>query len=140
MSWDIFVQDIPSDVKQISDMRERHGDFKPSPIGARSEIIKKIKEVVPEADFSNPAWGIIDGEGFSIEANMGDAEECRAFTLHVRGGDAAAFVVCDILQMLNLRAFDPSSRTGLFETGVDVVAGLLRWRRYRSDVVHGHNI
>jgi len=124
MSWDIFVQDIPSDVKQISDMHERHRNFKPSPIGARSEIIKRIKEIVPEADFSNPAWGVIDGERFSIEVNMGDAEECKGFALHVRGGDAAAYVVSEILDSLDLRAFDPSSTTDLFEIGPDTATGL----------------
>ena len=86
MSWDIFVQEIPEDVKQISDMHEKYSKFKPSPIGMRSEIIKKIKKVVPEANFSDPSWGTIDGDGFSIEVNMGDKEECNGFAFHVGWG------------------------------------------------------
>ena len=135
MSWDIFVQEIPKDVKQISNMHERYNHFKPSPIGTRSEIVGKIKEVIPEADFSNPSWGIIEGDGFSIEVNMGDQEECNGFVFHVRGGDAAAFVICDILENLGLRAFDPSSETGLFEIGTDAIASFQRWRHYRNKVL-----
>jgi hypothetical protein len=135
MSWDIFVQDIPEDIKQISDMHEKYSNFKPRPISTRSEIIRKIKNVVPEVDFSSPSWGIIDGAGFSIEVNMGDQEECLGFAFHVRGGDAAAFVICDILESLSLRAFDPSSETGLFEIGPDAVASLQRWRQYRNKVL-----
>jgi len=134
MSWDIFVQDIPKDVKRISDMHEKYSNFKPCPIGVRSEIIRKIKEVVHEADFSNPAWGVMDGNGFSIEVDMGDTEECMGFAFHVRGGDAAAFVVSDILECLGLRAFDPSSETGLFEIGLGALDALQRWRRYRGIV------
>ena len=135
MSWDIFVQEIPEDVKQISDMHEKYSKFKPSPIGMRSEIIKKIKKVVPEANFSDPSWGTIDGDGFSIEVNMGDKEECNGFAFHVRGGEAAAFVICDILEKLGLRALDPNSETGLFEIGPDAINSLHQWRQYRNKVL-----
>ncbi len=135
MSWDIFVQYIPEDVKQISDMREKYSKFKPRPIGMRSDIIKKIKKVIPEADFSNPSWGVIEGNGFSIEVNMGEQEECKGFAFHVRGGDVAAFVICEILKNLGLRAFDSSSETGLFEIGSGDVVALQRWRQYRDKVL-----
>lgn len=135
MSCDIFVQDIPEGVKQISDMHEKHSNFKPRLIGMRSEIIRKIKEVVPEADFSNPSWGIIEGDGFSIEANMGNEEECKGFVFHVRGGDNAAFVICEILKKLGLRAFDPSSETGLFEIGSGAIKSFQQWRQYRNKVL-----
>ncbi len=135
MSWDIFVQDIPKDVKRIGDMHEKYSNFKPSPIGTRSEIIKKIKEIFPEANFSNPSWGVIEGVGFSIEVNMGDQEECDGFAFHVRGGDIATFVIYDILESLDLRAFDPTSETGLFEIAPNAVASLQRWRQYRSKVL-----
>jgi hypothetical protein len=50
MSWDIFVQDLPRDAKTVADIPD---DFKPAVIGARSEIISMIKEVVPTANFSD---------------------------------------------------------------------------------------
>ena len=135
MSWDIFVQDIPKDVKQISDMKQKYSKYKPHPIGKRSEIIKRIKEVVPEANFRDPSLGTIEGPDFSIGINMGDKEDCEGFALHIRGGNDAAFLVYDILEHLGLRAFDPSSETGLFEIGSDAVKSLQRWRQYRNKVL-----
>lgn len=81
MSWDIFVQDLPDvdDVSQIPD------DFVPRPLGRRSDVIEAVRRAVPGANFSDPAWGRIDGPGFSIEVNLGDSEELGSFALHVRG-------------------------------------------------------
>ena len=117
MSWDIFVQDLPREAKSVADIP---ADFKPAPIGKRSMIVEKIREVVPTADFSDPSWGRIDGDGWSIEVNMGMKEDCDGFALHVRGRDAAVGVVARILQYLNLRALD--SQTGeLFVAGVEAI-------------------
>ncbi len=136
MSWDIFVQNIPEHVKQISDMK-RYGDSLPRYIGQRSDIIRTIKEAVPQADFTDPAWGVIDGADFSIEVSMGDKEECKGFVFHVRGSDEAVLLVSAILEKLGLRAFDPGSETGLFEARPDAVKSLQKWRQYRDWVIEG---
>ena len=65
---------------------------------------------------------------------MGNREEVRGFAFHVRGGDLAGCVVADILRHLGLRAFDPSSETGMFYFG-DPASGLTRWREYRDSIV-----
>ena len=54
MSWDIFVQDIPRGARDAGDIPE---NFQPRPLGERSEVIRRILEVVPEADFSDSTWG-----------------------------------------------------------------------------------
>jgi len=87
MSWDIFVQDFPSDAKSIEDIPD---DFKPGSIGKTSDIIERIKEVVPTADFSNPAWGTIDGDGWSIEVNID--EERTATALHSMFAEATQWL------------------------------------------------
>jgi hypothetical protein len=133
MSWDIFVQDIPKEVMSVADMPD---DFRPKSVGARREIIEKIRAVVPAVDFADPTWGTIEGPGYSIEVNLGKKEEVDGFAFHIRGGDMAAFVVADILERLGLRAFDTGSDTGLFSIGPDGSAGQKRWRAYR-DQVHG---
>src|SRR4029077_20037133 len=109
-------------------------DFQPRPLGSRSEVIRRILEVVPNADFSDPAWGMIDGPEFSIECNLGTGEEVRSFALHVRGGDAAAGLVADLLGRCGWRAFDPSSESGIFDPA-SAVEGLKRWRTYRDRVL-----
>jgi hypothetical protein len=131
MSWDIFVQDLPKDAKEISDIPN---DFRPSSIGSRSQVIAKIKEVVPCANFSDTSWGLLDGDGWSIEINMGAEEECNGFAFHVRGGDEAAGVVAAILDHLRLRAIDAQSGR-FFVAGADALASLANWREYRDRVL-----
>src|SRR5258707_9772808 len=107
MSWDIFVQDFPKNVKSAKDIP---ADYCAKPIGTRAEIIAKILEVVPFADFSDPSWGDIEGNDWSIEVNLGDDGPSDGFALHVRGaGDEAVGVIAAILDHLNLRAFETSN-------------------------------
>jgi len=132
MSWDIFVQDLP---KAASTIEEIPDDFTPRQIGKRSLIIAKIRQIMPAADFSDPSWGRIEGENWSIEINMGEDEECSDFCFHVRGSDEAAGVVAAILKELELRALDPAHETGFFTAGTDAVEAFRRWKAYRDQVV-----
>jgi hypothetical protein len=135
MSRDIFVQDLPLEAKCVADIPS---DFRPVPVGKRTEIINCISGVVPTADFSDPSWGLIDGNDWSIEVNLGPDEECRSFAFHVRGGDAAAGVVAAILQKLNLRALD--SQTGeFFVAGHEAIESFGRWKKYRDDLTTRKN-
>jgi hypothetical protein len=131
MSWDIYVQDIPPSVKSVSEMPD---DFEPRALGRRADIIARIREIVPSADFTSPSCGQIDGPDFSIEVSIGNLEQVESFAFHVRGGDLAAIVVADILRHLGLRALDPSSPSGIFELDGDPAAGLRRWRDYRDSI------
>jgi hypothetical protein len=84
MSWDIFVQDLPPEAQKLTDIP---ADFRPQPLGSRAEVVAKIKAIVPQANFADPSWGIIDGGDFSIEVNMGEEDPVTGFAFHVRGGD-----------------------------------------------------
>jgi catechol 2,3-dioxygenase-like lactoylglutathione lyase family enzyme len=133
VSWDVFVQDFPRDVKSVVDIPP---DFKPTSIGVCSTIIEKIKEIFPRADFSDPSWGRIDGDDWSIEVNLGAREICEGFALHVRGTGTAAGAVAAILQSLNLRAIDP--QTGdFFVAGDEANESFRKWRSYRDRVMIG---
>ena len=136
MSWDLFVQDLPSEAKRVADIPS---EFRPSLIGKRSEIIDGIISIIPTADFSDPSWGQIDGQGWSIEVNLGPEEKCRGFALHVRGGDAAVGAVAAILQRLNLRALD--SQTGeFFVADESAVESFRQWKKYRDHVITSNPI
>jgi hypothetical protein len=135
MSWDIFVQDLPRDAKSVADIA---ADFKSASIGKRSIVIEKIKEVVPTADFSDPSWGRIDGDGWSIEVNIGTKEDCEGFAFHIRGRDAAVGAVAAILQHLKLRALD--SQTGdFFVGGAEANDSFRKWRAYRDHVTNSND-
>jgi hypothetical protein len=131
MSWDIFVQDIPVDATTVEDIP---ADFVPAPVGQRSQIIETIREVVPFADFSDPAWGVIDGEDFSIEVSLGTNETVKDFAFHVHGGDVAAAVVSELLGRLKLRAFDAGS--GDIFDHQRAATGLREWRAYLQRVTN----
>lgn len=131
MSWDLFVQDIPEDARAVGDIPD---DFEPRPLGSRSDVVRRILELVPGADASDPSLVIVDGPGFSIECNIGDDEEVASFALHVRGGDAAAGLVSDLLIRNSWRAFDPSSESGIFDPA-SAADSLRKWRAYRDRVL-----
>jgi len=129
LSWDTFVQDLPADARSVADIPQ---SFVPQPLMPRQALIDGIKAVVPGADFSDPAWGIIDGPDFSIEINIGDDDPVQSFAFHVRGGDLAAGVVADVIRQLGLRALDTGRDDGGFFDPDDAVASLRRWRAYRD--------
>jgi hypothetical protein len=134
MSWDIFVMDVPSDIASVGEIPS---DFKPRSLGGRSTIISKIREIIPTADFSNPSWGLVLGDDWSIEVNIGEDEECDGFALHVRGGEAAVGAVASILDGLGIRAID--SQTGeFFASGPSAIESFRKWRAYRDQVVDGY--
>lgn len=131
MSWDIFVQDIPDDVTSVEDIPD---GFSPRPLGRRADILAGIRRAAPDVRFADDQWGSIEGPGFSIEVNIGAQDPTKSFALHVRGGDQAVYLVHDILTALNLRAFDPSSPSGIFSLP-ESSDGLRRWREYRASVL-----
>lgn len=126
--------DVPADVVTVDDLPQ--GYVGPT-LGLRSDVITKIQDVVPTADFTDPAWGRIEGPGFSIEVSMGDAEEeITHFVFGVRGSDLALGVIADILDRMDLRGLDPQSETGALFSPATAAESLRNWRAYRDQVVN----
>jgi hypothetical protein len=130
VSWDVFVQEIPPGVTSAEAIPD---DFRLAPLGLRDDFIQRIQAFVPSADFKNPAWGVLDTPEFSVEFNMGEDEELSSFALHVRGAEVAGAFVADLLSHLGLRAFDPQSPAGIFESSASAES-FGRWRRYRDEI------
>lgn len=130
VSWDIFVQQIPEDVRHVGDIPS---DFVPGPLGPRAEIVAGIRDVFPTVDFSDPEWGRVEEDGFSIEINMDAEDPVTSFALHARG-DGVAPAIAALLDRLGLRAFDPQSATGLFDPETSAQSHDA-WRRYRDQAV-----
>ncbi len=134
MSWDIYIQDFPAPAKTVAEIPE---DFQPRSVGRRADLISKIREVVPSADFSNPDWGVFEGDGFSIEFQMGDGELCRSITFLVRGGGNPAAVVAALLDRLQLRGID--CQTGEFFDLEAARASFGSWQRYRDQILEARD-
>ena len=82
----------PPPVEQMS------SDWRGECLGSQTEVRGKISRVLPEVDWSDPSWGIFDGDGFSFEFNVGGEDPSDGFMIHVRGGGAA------VTQLLKLAA------------------------------------
>ncbi len=132
MSWDVILLQIPSDIMMINDLAD---DFV-SVLGAQSEIVSKLTHLFPDLNCSDPAWGVLDRPGFSIEFNIGHEDPISSIMLHVRGEDAAVEVIHDLCQYVGWRAFDTT--TGEFLAfGEHSTAGLRQWRAYRDSAIIG---
>jgi hypothetical protein len=131
MSWDLFVQDIPASINSVADMP---AEYSPCPIASRDEILGVVRLVAPFADTSDPSWIRIDTPEVNVEINIGHEVPLMGFAFHVRGGDKSAGFIADILDRLNLRAFDPGSDSGIFDI-VTARRSLERWRAYRDGVI-----
>lgn len=129
MSWDVFVQDWGSyeSLDVIPD------NFEPQPIGLRQDIIRKIIEAEPTADFSDPSWGMIENENFSIEVNLGDSEMLNGFSLHVRGNGHALGCIANILVKLNLKGATGDS-TEFFDIEKHRDS-LVSWISFRDQII-----
>jgi hypothetical protein len=82
MSWDviIFRSDFP-----VTKMDDLPDDFKGPAMGTSEEIRIKLSSSFPGTDWSDPAWGIFEGDSFSIEFNIGHELVTTDLMLHVRG-------------------------------------------------------
>ena len=93
MSWDViaFNFDGASPLK-IDDLDETTL----RPMGSTQNVRERISTCLDGVDWSDPTWGIFEGDGFSFEFNVGeDKVETKDFMIHVRGrGDA----VCSLLK------------------------------------------
>ncbi|GAA3523651.1 hypothetical protein GCM10022393_43140 [Aquimarina addita] len=128
MSWDLFVQDW-GDVNSLDEIPD---DFNPKPIGKRSETIDKIKEAEPTIDFSDPSWGRLDNDQFSIEFNMGNVEKLNGFVMHIRGSEMAIPCIANILSTLDLKATDGSSPN--FFDNERSKNDMQKWIAYRNKI------
>jgi hypothetical protein len=130
MSWDIFIQQFPAGASRVAEIPDT---FIAPPIGHRDDVIARIRSVLPQADFSDPAWGVLRGSDYVIEIGTGDDEMLYGITLHVRGSDEVLSYIESILRELNLRAID--SWTGEFFDPASAPQSLARWRSYIEEEV-----
>jgi hypothetical protein len=131
MSFDVFVQDLPSNARTVADIPH---DFAPQPLGSRAEILAGILRAAPEADFCDPAWGKIEGAQYSIEVNIGPEDPVTSFAFHVRGGEGALLVIANILAQLQFRAIAPGTKSGFFDLS-ELGVAYAKWQAYRQQVI-----
>ena len=131
----IYVQAFPHD---ISSVHELPADFRPPPIGNRADLIARILEVAPTADFTYPDWGVIpdpDGTGDFIEINLGHDLVVEGFALKLREKHAGPLAE-RIISHLGLRGVDIEAGD-FFPVERPLDEDRKRWRRYQPPLPEG---
>ena len=129
MSWDIFIQDLPPDARSVKDIPD---EFHPRPLGRREDVVGRIRSVFPDADFSDPTWGRLQKDGYSVDISVGDGDDVTGVTLHVRGSDEAVGAVISLIDAIGGRGVD--SWTGeLFDQAI-ALHSIRRWRAYLEEI------
>ena len=78
MSWDVMI--FGGDPEQFT-----NEETAPS-LGDAADVRTKISRSLPEVDWTDPAWGVLEGDGWSIEFNHKTDGIADELMLHVRGG------------------------------------------------------
>ncbi len=74
MSWDVMIFNMQGKTPPpIQELQESDYEV----LGPAAEVRQRISALLSEADWSDPTWGIYEGDGFSIEFNVGKKDPHR---------------------------------------------------------------
>jgi hypothetical protein len=121
----------PNDFVRMDDIPP---DFVGLPLGPVAEVLRQLKARFPDVDLSDPSWGHLVRDGWSIDLNIGQDDPVDSIMLHVRGGgDGVLPVIAAIADAVNGRALDFSD--GVFLTGrPDQPNGWRGFQAYRDGI------
>lgn len=106
MSWDVMIFNFggkpPRPMEQLEE-----SDF--VPLGPALEVRNRISSILSGVNWSNPKWGTYDGDGFSIEFNVGKVDPIEHMMLHVRGGGDAIAAIARFAEPAGWSALDCST-------------------------------
>ncbi len=125
MSWDVFIQHLPSSALTVDDIPD---DFMPLPLGSREEVIRAIVNVFPESDTSDPTWLTLVTPHYSIDFGLGAEDPVMSLSLHVGGDESVVAPITELINLLGARAID--SWTGQFFDPETATESLHRWKVY----------
>jgi hypothetical protein len=131
MSWDVSVVAAkipPPPVDQMSD------DWRSDLLGSVAEVRAKIRTCLPAVDWTDVAWGIYEGYGFSLEFNIGGKDPSDGFMIHVRGGGDAIAPLLQLAERWSWYLLDCSQGEWLHHCG-EASAGWQEFQAYRHRVM-----
>lgn len=133
MSWDISIMKFSRQYESVAEIPE---DEKPQVLGARSSVHQSISSMFPGTNWSDPAWGVWDGHGGSIEFNLGDDDPSESLMLHVRAGQEVVPLIVKLCLSNGWQGVDCSSGD-FIEKSEAPESGLESWASYRDQVIDG---
>lgn len=109
-------------------------DFKPEPLGDADILRRELSAFFGGISWDDPAWGVLQGDGFSFEFNFTESRHVDVFTLHVRGGGDAVTPIVEMCRHFGWQAIDYS--TGEFiNLDSPSTESWQRFQEYRSRVI-----
>ena len=131
MSWDVMIFNLrgasPPPIEQMQE-----GDYES--LGPADDVRQRISSLLSGIDWSNPTWGIYEGDGFSIEFNVGQDDPIDTMMLHVRGGGDAISAITRLARPLGWSALDCSTSQFL-DLDNPSHAGWEGFQRFRDKVI-----
>src|SRR5690349_14977743 len=105
MSWDVMIFKLRGKTPPSLDELQEADLL---PLGPAGDVRRQISAFLEGVDWSDPAWGLYGGSGFSIEFNVGKDEPTPNMMLHVRGGGDAIADIIRFARPLGWSALDCS--------------------------------
>lgn len=106
MSWDVMIFNTrgkrPPPVEEF-----QKSDYEP--LGPGAAVRERLSELLPGIDWSDTTWGVYEGNGFSIEFNVGEDDPIGDMMLHVRGGGDAIPAIVTFARPMGWSALDCST-------------------------------
>lgn len=136
MSWDLIVFAAGTPVDSDSDgVASFHDGWKSPNIGTYLEVQRSISSVFPEADWTDPVWGLLISDSCCLEFSLGSDEQINTFSIHARGEATPA--VLEIVAATGWKILDVSTTTWL-NTSSDPDEGRRQFQSYLDTVVEQH--
>ncbi len=135
MSWDVMIFNTRGKTPpSIEEFQESDCES----FGAAAAVRQGISMILPGIDWSDPTWGIYDGDGFSIEFNVGSEDPIESIMLHVRGGGDAISAITSFARPLGWTALDCTTGE-LLDLDNPSQVGWENFQAFRDKVID-HNV
>lgn len=130
MSWDVLVFHLREKPRSLEELQEDSL----LPLGSAEQVRAAISAALRTVDWSDPAWGLYSGDGFSIEFSVGREDPVQSIMLHVRGGGDAIKDIMKVVVPSGWAALDCSTSEFL-DPDDPSDAGWVGFQEYRDKML-----
>jgi hypothetical protein len=88
VSWSVLLMNLPA----VANSDEIPKDFEFVPLGTREEVIARIRQVAPDADFTPHERVDVESDDYHIELFLGEEDPVKGIVVSVTAGDGVAMV------------------------------------------------
>ncbi|HEY8505758.1 MAG TPA: hypothetical protein VIL46_14330 [Gemmataceae bacterium] len=131
MSWDVLVQNYGGNPPPGGEALDGPA---PEPLGAASEIRQKIDAHLPGVVWSDARHGVFEGDGFSVEFDIGAEKPIDHVMLSVRGSGEALGALVRFAKPNRWSLFDLSEGE-FIDLDDPAAAGWEGFQAYRDRVI-----